>query len=464
MTLRWAIFFPLFLLFSFVISRALPPRVLAEEEKAIPKKVFLLPVSGVIDLGLAPFTERVLQGAAKAGARAVILEISTPGGRVDAAIQMRDALLRSPVRTVAFVDREAFSAGALIALAADLLYMAPGAVIGAATPVGASGEKLGEKHVSAIRKLFRATAEARGKPPELAEAMVDEDVEVAGVIAKGKLLTLTTREALSLKVADGEAADLKDLLGKLGLERTVLVQSTPSLAERFVRFLTNPVVASLLLTVGFLGLLAELYTPGLGIAGGLGVTALALHFGGHYLVGLAGWEEALLILGGFALLAIEVFVLPGFGVAGVLGSLSLLAGLYLTFLGSFPTPEDLRRAGGSLGASVVLVLAGGLALTFLLPRTPLWARISLKRRLTEEAPLGGSEGGLLGQEGVAVTDLRPSGKVRFGECPVDVVSEGEFIPKDTPVRVVSATRYRVVVKPGDPEENGPDPSKKEETQ
>ncbi|HUF92794.1 MAG TPA: nodulation protein NfeD, partial [Candidatus Limnocylindria bacterium] len=229
--------------------------------------VYVLPIEGIIDLGLAPFVDRVLRDAAEAGAAAVILDINTFGGRVDAAVQIRDSLLRSPLRTVAFVNQRAISAGALISLSAKTIAMVQGGTIGAATPVQAGGTgdaaaKSSEKTVSYVRKEFRATAESRGRPPLVAEAMVDEDVVIAGVIEKGKLLTLTTAEALKLKVADIQADSLEALLAKLGLANATVRHVNANWAERIVRFLTHPILSSLLVTIGMIGIIVELRTPG----------------------------------------------------------------------------------------------------------------------------------------------------------------------------------------------------------
>ena len=191
------------------------------------RQVVLMEVSGIIDLGLAPYTARVIREAEQMGAAALILRLNTPGGRVDAAIQMRDILLDAKLDTIAFIDKEAYSAGALIALASKQIYMTGGAVIGAATPVDQSGQKTSEKYVSAIRKLFRATAEQNGRPPEVAEAMVDEDVAIPGLIDKGKLLTLTAREALQWKMADGRFDTLAALLEHLHLPSAQLIRLRP---------------------------------------------------------------------------------------------------------------------------------------------------------------------------------------------------------------------------------------------
>ncbi len=416
-------------------------------------KVFLMTISGTIDLGLAPYTRRVLDEAKSQGAAAVILHINTPGGRVDAAIQMRDALLDASVETIAFIDKEAYSAGALIALACKKIYMTGGGVIGAATPVDQSGQKVGEKYVSAIRKLFRATAEHNGRPPEVAEAMVDEDVEIPGLIEKGKLLTLTTKEALEWKVADGQFATLDALLAHLDFSPRSVIRIQENWAESLVRALTNPMVSSLLLSIGMLALLAELLSPGFGVGGAIGLISLALFFGSHYLVGLAGWEEALLIAGGVILLAAEVLVIPGFGVAGILGILSLGAGIFLSFLGNYPAPGDMWRAGISLLSTLTIVLIGLGALLLLLPTIPLWNRLSLGARLTTkpEETLSREEPRLpspwLGVKGVTLTPLRPAGTGLFEGKRLDIISEGDYIPAHTPVTIIHIEGSRLIVRP-----------------
>lgn len=235
--------------------------------------VFVVPINGVIDLGLAPFVERVLDEAATTRATAVILQINTFGGRVDAAVIIRDALLRSRVQTVAFVDKRAISAGALISLAAERIAMVDAGTIGAATPIeiGAPGgpvQPVAEKTVAYVRKEFRATAESRRRPALLAEAMVDADVEVPGLNAKGKLLTLTTEEALRHGMVDFRADSVDEVLMVLGLPGAEIRRVTPAWAERLVRFLIHPVIASLLTAIGILG-----------IAGGLG--RLASAWGAH---------------------------------------------------------------------------------------------------------------------------------------------------------------------------------------
>ena len=416
------------------------------------RQVALMEVSGIIDLGLAPYTSRVIREAEQMGAAALILRINTPGGRVDAAIQMRDALLDAKLDTIAFIDKEAYSAGALIALASKQLYMTGGAVIGAATPVDQSGQKTSEKYVSAIRKLFRATAEQNGRPPEVAEAMVDEDVAIPGLIDKGKLLTLTTQEALQWKMADGRFDTLAALLEHLHLSSAQLIRMRPNWAESLVRALTHPMVASLMLSVGMLGLLAELLSPGFGIPGALGLTSLALFFGGHYLVGLAGWEEALLIGAGAVLLAAELLLIPGFGVAGILGIAAVGAGVFMSFLRSYPSPADLWRAATTVLTSMVFIAVGAGVMIALLPGLPIWSRLNLRARLDNSAeqpspPETRAGSPWLGSQGVTLTPLRPAGTGLFQGERLDIMSQGEYVPANTPVTIVQVEGNRIVVRP-----------------
>ena len=416
--------------------------------------VYLVPVEGMIDLGLAPFVQRVLDEAGSAGAGAVILEVNTFGGRVDAAVLIRDALLRTRVRTVAFVNKRAISAGALISLAAVTIAMAEGGTIGAATPVemgqpGSPAQPVAEKTVSYVRKEFRATAESRGRPPLLAEAMVDGDVVIPGVIGKGKLLTLTTQEALKHKLADFRADSVEAVLERLGLAGAEVRRAAPTWAETVLRFLTNPVVSSLLMTIGVLGIIVELRTPGFGVPGVVGLGSLALFFWGHWLVQLVGWEELLLVGAGLILLAIEVFVTPGFGVTGILGIAALLGGLGLSLVGAGATWAVILGAVGQAAVSLLLAIAASLVLLRFLPRLPIGRRLVLETELTARegfASAPETDRAWLGKRGTTVSPLRPAGIADVEGERVDVVSDGEFIDAGDPITVIRVDGNRIVVR------------------
>jgi membrane-bound serine protease (ClpP class) len=419
----------------------------AEAQALARATVYRIPVTGTVEMGLAPYIQRSLKEAADAGAAAAVLDIDTPGGRVDAAEQIADALGDSKIPTYAYVNRRAFSAGALIALATNRVYMRPGSVMGAATPVTGEGQKAPEKIVSAMRSEFRSLAEAKKLDPRVAEAMVDEEIEIPGVVEKGKLLSLSTEEAVRLGYAQ-PVADWDGLLAAIGAQGAATTETRANWAERVVRFLTNPLVAPFLLSIGFLGLLIEIKTPAFGLAGLAGIGALTLFFGSHLIVGLAGWEVMMLLAAGILLLLAEMFIFPGFGVAGVLGTLAIMASIFLSLIGSLPTTTDLMVASAVVGMSILMVMFTGYQLIRRLPEDRRVQRILLRTSTSREAGYQASpqRDDLVGAEGTALTDLRPAGTAVFGEEKVDVVSDGPWVPAGTQVRVIQSDGYRLVIR------------------
>ncbi len=468
---------------------ASPVHPQAQEGESSGKVVFVVPVKGLsmlqmIDLGVANLVNRAIGEAEQQDASALIFEIDTFGGRVDSAVQIRDAIFATDIKTIAFIKNRAISAGALIALACQHIVVAPGSSIGAATPVGmpvgpTGGEmqQLSEKEVSYVRTEFAATAERNGHNPLLAKAMVDSDVELytratdSGVviferpqgeaevqegellIAKGKLLTLSAEEALELGLAEREASRISDVLSLYDMRGARTERTELNWSEVVARFLTHPFVSGMLLTFGFLGILYELKIPGWGISGTIGLICLGLFFGAHLLVGLAEWMELLLFALGIALLVAEIFFIPGFGIAGISGIACLLLAIYLALVKT-PIPsysweyEQFRLAMYTV-AWVVVGIPVILILTWkLLPHTPFYARIV--QVAEERADLGftaESTDSYMGKLGRTVTILRPAGRARFEGRLVDVVAEGEFIPPNTQVKVIDVKGNRVVVIP-----------------
>lgn len=418
------------------------------------KLVYVVPIEGTIDLGLAPFIQRVLKEAEKNEAAAVILDINTFGGRVDAAVQIRDALLNTQVTTIAFINKRAISAGALISLASEKIAMGDGGTIGAATPVqvgqpGDGAKPVQEKTVSYVTKEFRSTAESRNRPLRIAEAMVDADISIPNVISKGKLLTLTTDEALRLKVVDVKANTVAEVLLAFGIENVEIINRAPNWAENVVRMLTHPVVSSMLISIALVGILVELRTPGLGFAGAIGVTSLSLFLYGHWIAQLAGWEEVLIALAGIALLAVELIILPGFGIVGILGLLAILAGLVLSMVSPGDIPQvvimSIVRVTISLSVAIVVTLI----LMRFLPRMPFGRRLILETMLSAGSGFDSSppsDHRLIGKKGYSITPLHPAGIALFAEERVDVISEGELIDANVAVIVVKVDGNRVVVR------------------
>ena len=416
-------------------------------------EVVRVPIDGTVDLGQSAFITRVLEEHKNAAA--IVLDINTLGGRVDAAIQIRDALLNSKIKTVAFVHPRAISAGALIALACDVIVIGKGGSIGAATPIqlGEDGAKpVEEKMVSYFRTEMRTTAEANQRRGDIAEAMVDASVSIPGIVQAGKLLTLDTAGALKWKIADFQAEDLAEVTQKLGLDTPKIVEASENWAEDVVRFLTDPVVSGLLMSLGTLGILIELYTPGLGLPGALGVLCLLSFFGGHLLVNLAGLEELILFVAGLTLLAVELFLIPGFGVTGIAGLLCVFVALVMTLIG---LPLDVTLSTGAwmepmsrVSLALMLTLALMLVAIRFLPRTRAGRKLVLESATTRAGGFTSSpdQTSRLHQHGIAESDLRPAGVARFGDDRVDVVTDGSYVAAGTRIRVIEVAGMRVVVR------------------
>jgi membrane-bound serine protease (ClpP class) len=279
---------------------------------------------------------------------------------------------------------------------------------------------------------------------------VDPDIEIEGIDEAGKLLTLTTEEAVRVGYAV-EVEDLPQLLAQLGEANAEVVTSEQNWAEGVVRFFSNPVVAPFLLTLGFIGLITEIKTAGFGLAGAAGVLSLALFFGSHLIIGLAGLEDLIIFAVGLVLLGVEVFLIPGFGLFGALGAIGMLAGVYLSLMGSLPTSADFTRAGLVLSTTVLLIAVTAWVMIRSLPSSSRFAKSGLFLLQRTDRAIGYESAeprrDLVGVVGKAITDLRPSGTGLFGDERVDVVSESAWITEGTPIRIISAEGYRHVVRP-----------------
>jgi len=403
-------------------------------------RTYIIPIEGTIDGPLAVFIERSLDQAEREGASGVVLRVNTPGGRVDAAIRITDRILASTVPTLAVVEN-AFSAGALISLAAQQIMMLPGSNIGAAlpvavTPVVGNATAADRKVISALKGKFRAVAEARNRPANIAEAMVDPEAEVRGITTRGEPLTLSARKAVELKVADAEVPSLRAALEKAGFS-TDTQELEPGPQIRVARFLTDPTIAAILLAVGILGLVLEFFTPGTFIPAIIGLTSLGLFFLGGYLAGLSSALTIILLFAGLLLVVFELFVTPGFGILGLLGLGLIGVSTYFTF-------GDQALQVGSF-AIIGLVLGLFLILRYL-PRGRVARPFVLSSAVEEVAPPKNELELLLGAIGKATTDLRPAGTAQFGDRRVDVVTMGEFIERGQAVRVIQVEGPRVVVR------------------
>jgi membrane-bound serine protease (ClpP class) len=416
-------------------------------------KVFVIDISGEIDLGLAPYVERVVKEAETQGINAIVLRVNTFGGRVDAATRIKDAILGSKVLTIAFVNNRAISAGALITISARKIAMAPGSSIGATSVVDQTGQLATEKHQSYMRSEMRSTAERNNRRPDIAEAMVDQRVVVKDLPElddSTKLLTFTTEEAYKYGYCDFISSDLIKVLEYFEIKEPEIIYTNTNWAEDIVRFLSNPIISSILIMIGIVGLFTEVKTPGWGLPGTAGIIALLLFFGTNYILQLANIWEILVFIVGLGLLLIELFYFPGFGFVGVTGILLMLGSIFFGLLGDVPiiTGDDVSTAIIQLALSVVFGIIFIIILSKFLPKTPIWNRLILSQQ--EKIQEGFSSNPdltyLSGKEGKSITQLRPAGIALIDNQRIDVVTEGEFISANSQISVLRVEGSKVIVR------------------
>ena len=410
-------------------------------------KVIVIPVSGDIDNGLSFFLRRQLRRAEREEVVAVVLEVNSNGGLVTAAQEMKDALLKSKVRTIAFVNGRALSAAALVSIACQNIYMAPGSEMGAATPIMliGSGVKAAEpKFVSAFEAEFGSTAEARNREPSLAKAMVNPNHDsIEGLCPKGEILTLTAETAFKHGYCDQITATLSAVLRSASLDKVEVENVTPTSSEHIARYLTNPTVSTLLFTIAFWCMVIEFYIPGFGIFGIVSIVCFVLFFGGHLFAYMAGFEVLIIFVVGLILLLLEIFVIPGFGITGITGILCLCFSIIQLYGGFI---EAIHAVGYLLVYTAIAVTL----IYKLAPKLGIFDRFVLKKEMTAESGYVAVEqnafSDLVGLQGVTLSICRPSGKAKIGTERYDVVSEGDFIEKDEQVIVKKVDGNKIVIK------------------
>ena len=397
--------------------------------------VLIVPISGTVDEGMAHLVQRAVREAESTHASALVLDINTPGGLVSAAFEIRDALVGSRVRTVAYVSQRAYSAGALITLATKTIVMAPGSSIGAAEPIPND-----PKHVSALRAEFAATATRMHRDPTLAAAMVDKTVNAPAYKRSGAILSFTAEEAKRAHFIDSVEPTLDAALEYAHVTGT---RSTASYSwgESLARFATSPEVSGILLSLGVLGLLIEMQTLH-GIAGAIGVGSLALFFGTHVYAGFSdGVVIALAVLGVLGIL-LELHVFPGHGLSGALGLLALAAAVFLAFGAAFSVV-----AIQAISIAIVLSVVLFAVFVRMAPQSAYFRRITFTNVQGPEFVANRDFRGLVGHMGVATSYLRPAGVAHVDGERVDVLTEGDFLPAGSAIRVSRVQGSRVFVAP-----------------
>ena len=356
----------------FILFLALGSSI-ADETK---KNIYVVPIQDTIDLGIPAFVNRAISAAEKNSAELIIFDIDTFGGRVDAATQIKDAISATDITTIAFINRRAISAGSLISLSCDQIYMTDGGTIGATSVVDMSGSKQSEKSQSYMREEMAATAEKAGKNTDIARGMVDEELSFEFLVIngdslkvddiegrkEGKLITLTTELALKYNIADGKSESVEELLSDLGIENYNIITLSENWSEDLVRFLTDPTISSLLTTFGTIGIISELYSAGWGIGGTIGIVCLTLALGASYLTQLASSMDLLIIFSGILLLVVEFIAIPGFGFFGIAGIGVLFYGLYLLLIPDIPVSDEIYSQAldgfswGIVGGIIALIM------------------------------------------------------------------------------------------------------------
>ena len=417
-------------------------------------------------------TQEALDEAYELGADVIILHLNTYGGEVSAADSIRTKLLNARVPVHVFIDDNAASAGALIAIACDSIYMKPGGKIGAATVVNQAGEQVPDKYQSYMRATMRATAEAHGKDtlvsgndttymwhrnPAIAEAMVDPKLYVEGISDTGQVLTFTASEAIEFGYCEGTAESLKEVISKLGIKEYELKSYTPSGMDKAIGFLINPMLSGVLIMIIIGGIYFELQSPGIGFALAASVIAALLYFAPLYLEGMAENWEVILFIVGVVLMMVEIFAIPGFGVAGVAGIIAMITGLTLSLVDNvvFEDPEFTGEGLGLLMKSLSLVLVAALLGLILslwttkkLLTTSAFSNLSLKSEQQVDKgyiAVDTEQQSLVGEPGVAHTVLRPSGRVRVNEKIYDAMAEYGYIEKGESVKIVRYESGQVYV-------------------
>jgi membrane-bound serine protease (ClpP class) len=421
------------------------PRV-APAQPAVRPTVFVLDIRAEIDPRMTRYVDLALAQAQREKADYVVVDMDTYGGTVNDGDAIRMKMLAFPKPVYVFINRNAASAGALIAIACDSIYMTAGADIGAATVVlGGTGEAAPDKYQSYMRSMMRSTAEANGRDPRIAEGMVDESLEVEGIKPAGKVLTFTTSEAIKYGYCEGQAASVEEILARNNIRNYRLVRYELSLTERIISFVLNPFISGILILLILGGLYYELQAPGIGFPLATAIVAAVLYLVPYYLNGLAAnWEIIALVLG-VLLLAAEVFVLPGFGVAGISGLVLVFGSLVLIMLDN-DWFDFTRVATARLWQSLVAVslgMAGSLVLIVVTGAKVLnskrFQKLTLQHTLEREDGYTSTyiTRELIGKTGTAYTVLRPSGKVMIDGTLYDAATRGEYVDSGTPVTVIS---------------------------
>ncbi len=419
------------------------------------KKVFTFKVDGNIDPAMNRRVKLAMEEAENQNSSLIVIEMDTYGGVVTDADEIRTRILESKIPVYVYINKDAASAGALISIACDSIYMAPGSSIGAATVVnGGDGAAAPDKYQSYMRSMMRSTAEAKGRDPKIAEAMVDEKLEIEGITEAGTVITFSVSEAIKYGFCEGEYGSIAEILKTQGLQNAEIVDYKEDMVDQIIAFFLSPAISGVLILIIIGGIYFELQTPGVGFPILAAIIATLLYFIPYYLNGLAENWEILAFVIGIILLVVELFVIPGFGIFGISGIVLILGGLVLGMLPNEDFNFDFVPASQLFGALLTVILAalGSVGLVFwLTPKVNQWGAFKQITLATTQARSEGYTSSFYSDDlrhktGVVHSRLRPSGKVEIDGEIYDAYSRGEFLDQGEKIQVISTEGTSLRVK------------------
>lgn len=397
--------------------------------------VYVIPIEGEINNATYNFLRDSVSKIDTRNTKAIIFEINTYGGLIDQAANIKDLIVSLPVPTISYVNNKAESAGVLITIASEKVAMSSAATIGSAETIPNE-----EKVLSMWRGFLRDTAQHRGRDAELIEAMADKDISIEGIVEKGKLLNLTSSEAVENGIADISANSYEEILEYFNIENANIQRVDESLQVKLAKYIANPYISSFLLTLGFVGLVIEILTPGFGLGGTLSIIGFGLYFGGNILAGNSNWTSLILFVTGLILLVVEAIV-PGFGLPGIGGVIFVLIGVVLAV-------NSLTTALLSLSIAIIITTIVTIVLLKQGFRSKMIGKIVLQSNHNKERGYVSTDSMdiYLDKTGITKTELRPTGFIEIDGIRLDALAEVGYIPRDTSVKVVRVEGSKIFVR------------------
>lgn len=397
--------------------------------------VYIVPITGEINKATYNFLNNTLEKLNKLEPSAIIFEIDTYGGLIDEAAKIKNLIISSPIPTISYVNDKAESAGVLITIASEKVVMANTATIGSAETIPNT-----EKILSMWRGFLRDTAQYRGRNSDIIEAMADQDIEIDGLIKRGKLVNLTSSEAVKYGIADLATDNYNEIVEYFNIKNANIIRINESLQIKLAKYISNPYISSLLLTLGFVGLVIEILTPGFGFGGTISIIGFGLYFGGNILAGNSNWTSLILFVTGLILLVIEGMI-PGFGLPGI-------SGIILVATGTIIAMDSLSMALLSLSIAIIITTIVTIILIKMGFKSKMLNKIILETKQKDEKGYLSidSMDEYMDREGISITELRPSGFIDIDGKKLDALSDDGFIPKNTSIKVVRVEGSKIFVR------------------